>query len=59
MAMKKLVHIPWGLGLFLAALTALGQGDRGTISGNVKDPLGGIVASASVQVTNTATGSGA
>lgn len=54
--MKKLVHIPWGLGLFLAALTALGQGDRGTISGNVKDPLGGIVASASVQVTNTATG---
>lgn len=54
--MQRFVHSLWGLGLFLVALTAFGQGDSGTISGIVKDPLGGIVAGASVQATNTATG---
>jgi len=45
-----------GFALLLVTLTALGQGDRGTISGDVKDPVGGIVAGALVQATNAATG---
>jgi len=53
---KSSVHMVWGLGLFLIAMTASGQGDKGTIAGNVKDPVGGIVAGASVQATNSATG---
>ena len=54
--MKSLVHSLCGFGLFLVALAAFGQGDRGTISGTVKDPVGGIVAGASVQATNASTG---
>ncbi len=41
--------------LLLAANT-YGQGDRGSITGTVKDPVGGIVANVAVQATNTANG---
>jgi hypothetical protein len=44
------------LGLLLAAMTAFGQGNTGTIAGNVRDPVGGVVAGAAVQATNVATG---
>ena len=54
--MRKLVQTAWLVDLFLVALTASGQGDKGTIAGNVKDPVGGIAANISVQATNTATG---
>jgi Carboxypeptidase regulatory-like domain len=53
---KRLVHCLWGLGPLLVVLTAFGQGDRGAISGSVKDPVGAIVAGASVQATNASTG---
>jgi len=53
---KRLGHSVWGFGLFLVALTAFGQGGTGTISGTVKDPVGGIVAGASIQATNASTG---
>jgi len=53
---KRLVHSLWGFGLFLVVFTAFGQGNTGAISGNVKDPVGGIVAGASVQATNASTG---
>jgi Carboxypeptidase regulatory-like domain len=45
-----------GYTLFLVAMTALSQADRGTIAGVVKDPVGGIVTGASVQAANPATG---
>jgi hypothetical protein len=45
-----------GFGLLLVTLTAFAQGDRGTISGAVRDPVGGNVADALVQTTNAATG---
>ena len=54
--MKRLVLSLWVFGLFVVSLTAFGQGDKGAISGNVKDPVGGIVAGASVQATNASTG---
>jgi len=53
---KTLVHTVRGYALFLVAMTAFCQGDHGTIAGVVKDPVGGIVAGAAVQATNTATG---
>jgi hypothetical protein len=43
-------------GVFLVALAAFGQGQRGSITGKVRDPVGGIVADASVQATNASTG---
>jgi len=55
-AVRGFIFSLWGFGLLLVTLTAFGQGDRGTISGDVKDPVGGIVASALVQTTNAATG---
>jgi hypothetical protein len=53
--MKRLIHRLWGLGLFLVAVTAFGQGDKGAIAGGVKDPVGGIVAGASVEAKNAST----
>ena len=38
------------------ALPALGQSDRGTITGTVSDPAGAVVASAAIQVQNVETG---
>jgi Carboxypeptidase regulatory-like domain len=55
LTVKRLVHSLWGFGLFLVALSAFGQTGTGTISGTVKDPVGGIVAGASVQATNNST----
>ena len=42
--------------LFLAAIAAFGQTDRGAIAGAVKDPVSGILAGAMVQAKNAATG---
>jgi hypothetical protein len=44
------------LGLFLLVANAFAQSDRGTITGTVSDPAGAVVASAAIQVRNTATG---
>ncbi len=54
--MKSVVPVVYGLGLFLVAMTASGQSDKGAIAGSVKDPAGGIVAGAPVQATNSSTG---
>src|ERR1700730_18265163 len=45
-----------GLSLFLVALIALAQSDRGTITGTVSDPAGAIVPSAPIQARNVETG---
>src|SRR5215469_10393481 len=42
--------------LFLFALAAFGQGDRGTITGTVTDQQGAVVANASVEGRNVETG---
>jgi hypothetical protein len=42
--------------LFLFGLTAFAQGDRGTITGVISDPAGAVVASASIEAKNSATG---
>jgi hypothetical protein len=42
--------------LFVCALAALGQTDRGTITGTVSDPAGAVVANAPIEVKNTQTG---
>jgi hypothetical protein len=52
---RKLIRSTPGFALFLVAISAFGQGDKGAITGNVKDPVGGILAGASVQATNSAT----
>jgi hypothetical protein len=53
---NKLVYGLCGFGLFfLAGLAASGQGQSGSISGTVKDPVGAIVAGASVQAKSTST----
>jgi hypothetical protein len=52
---RKLIRSTPGFALFLVAIAAFGQGDKGTITGNVKDPVGGILAGASVQATNAST----
>ena len=54
--MKTLRRDVRGYTLFLVAMTAFSQADRGTIAGVVKDPVGGIVTGASVQAANAATG---
>jgi hypothetical protein len=42
--------------LFLAAFAALGQSDRGTITGNVSDPAAAVVPGARIVARNTQTG---
>ena len=42
--------------LFVCALAAFGQTDRGTITGAVSDPAGAVVANAPIEVKNTQTG---
>jgi hypothetical protein len=42
--------------LFLFALAAFGQGDRGSITGSIVDPQGAASPNASIDVKNTATG---
>jgi hypothetical protein len=42
--------------LFLSAAIALAQSDRGTITGEIADPAGALVAGASVEATNVETG---
>ena len=42
--------------LFLVAITALAQSDRGTITGTVADPGGAVIPNAAVIATNPATG---
>jgi hypothetical protein len=42
--------------LFLLALAAFGQSDRGTITGTVSDPSGAVVAGAPVEIRNVDTG---
>jgi len=41
---------------FLLALSAFAQGDRGTITGTIVDPQGGVIAAASVEARNMETG---
>jgi hypothetical protein len=53
---KELIHNLGKCALLLVAAMAFCQADRGTIAGIVKDPVGEIVAGASVQATNVATG---
>jgi len=54
--MKKRGLALWACPLFLLLPALLfAQSERGTISGMVKDPSGGVVANAKVTVTNTAT----
>jgi hypothetical protein len=43
-------------GLLLVALTAFGQGNRGSITGSITDPQGGVTPNASVDVKNQDTG---
>ncbi|HYL36809.1 MAG TPA: carboxypeptidase-like regulatory domain-containing protein [Bryobacteraceae bacterium] len=45
----------WAVGLFLAAFAASGQEHGGAITGNVRDPIGGIMVGAPVQAANTST----
>ena len=45
-----------GFGLLLVAMSAYGQPGRGAITGAVKDPVGAIVAGATVQAMNPKTG---
>ena len=42
--------------LFLVAGTVLAQGDRGTITGTVSDPAGGVIPGAAIKATNIETG---
>ena len=42
--------------LFLFALAAFGQGDRGTITGTIIDQQGAVVANAPVEARNVQTG---
>jgi len=42
--------------LFLAAWAVLAQSDRGTITGTVSDPAGAVVANATIEARNEATG---
>jgi hypothetical protein len=42
--------------LFLLSLAAFAQSDRGTITGTISDPAGGVVANAAIQARNVDTG---
>jgi hypothetical protein len=44
------------LGLTMFALTLVAQTDRGTITGTISDPAGAVVANATVEAKNVATG---
>jgi hypothetical protein len=44
------------VGVFAVAFAAFAQSDRGTITGTVSDPAGAVVAGASVEARNVATG---
>jgi hypothetical protein len=44
------------VGLFVLALAAFAQSDRGTITGTISDPAGAVVASAAIEARNQATG---
>src|SRR5215468_10355283 len=44
------------IGSCLLAFIALGQSDRGTITGTIADPAGAVVASAPIEVRNVETG---
>lgn len=44
------------LGLFVSAVAALAQTDRGTITGTVSDPAGAVIASAAIQAKNADSG---
>src|SRR5690348_14597743 len=51
--MRTLISI--GLSL-LFTLGALGQSDRGTITGTISDPAGAVIANAAIEARNVATG---
>src|SRR5712671_2966456 len=42
--------------LFLISFVAFAQSDRGTMTGTITDPAGAVVASAQIDIRNTATG---
>ncbi|PWU10309.1 MAG: hypothetical protein C5B51_04510 [Terriglobia bacterium] len=44
------------LGLLTLAVTAFAQSDRGTITGTISDPAGAVIANATVEARNVATG---
>jgi hypothetical protein len=44
------------VGLFVLALVAFAQSDRGTITGTVSDPAGAVVANAAIETRNLETG---
>jgi hypothetical protein len=44
------------VGLFVLALVAFAQSDRGTITGTISDPAGAVVANAALEARNQATG---
>jgi hypothetical protein len=44
------------VGLFVLALIAFAQSDRGTITGTISDPAGAVVANAAIEARNQATG---
>jgi hypothetical protein len=46
----------YSVALFLLALAALAQSDRGTITGTISDPAGAVIASAVIEAKNVATG---
>ena len=51
--MRRLV---WSTGLFLLCVAAIAQTDRGTITGTLSDPAGAVIAGATVEAKNIATG---
>src|SRR5690349_14118069 len=53
-SLMRLVYV--SVALFLAATSIFGQSDRGTITGTVLDSTGAVVANASIDAKNTATG---
>jgi hypothetical protein len=42
--------------LYLCCVAVFAQSDRGTITGTVSDPAGAVVANATIEAKNTATG---
>ena len=53
--MKTSVCFAWAASLLFAA-AVLAQSDKGTITGSVKDPIGGAMAGVAVTATNVSTG---
>lgn len=54
--MRKLTLATCGFALLLSTAEAFGQSEQSSLTGNVKNPVGGNAAGVSVQATNTATG---